>query len=224
MSTASHPRHLVLTLALAGCAALGLLGPVESAWAGAPAPQLSIAVDDGQTEARSATTLRYAVTVTNLGTKPVRNLQVSQTAPSGTTLVSVDSDGTKAKGTARWSLDVPAGKTVTVKTSVKVGANLPADLLRLAAVACASTGPKAPPTVCASDSDQLPAGAAAEQQQRRLDAAGVAGRPAWLLPVAGIALGALLIVGLAVWGFVVRGRRRHPGRSSGVRRRSTSNA
>ena len=222
MSTASHPRHLVLVLALAGCAALGLLGPVGPAWAGAPAPQLSIAVDDGQAEARSGTTLRYAVTVTNLGAKPVRNLQVSQTAPSGTTLASVDSDGTKA--TARWSLDVPAGKTVTVKTSVEVGANLPADLLRLAAVACASTGPKAPPTVCASDSDQLPAGAAAEQQQRRLDAAGVAGRPAWLLPVAGIALGALLIVGLAVWGFLARGRRRRPGRSSRVRRRSTSNA
>ena len=219
MSTASHPR----ILALAVCVALGLLGPVGPAEAGAPAPQLSIAVDDGQTEARSGTTLHYTVTVTNLGTKPVRDLQVSQTAPAGTTLASVDSDGAKAKGAARWSLDVPAGKRVTVKTSVKVGTDLPAELLRLAAVACASTGPKAPPTVCASDSDQLPAGAAAEQQQRRLDAAGVSGRPAWLLPVAGIALGALLIVGLAFWGFVVRGRR-HSRRSSGVRRRSTSNA
>ena len=223
MRTAPRPRYLFPALALAVCTALGVLGPVAPARAEVATPQLSITVDDGQVEARSGTTLRYAITVKNLGTKAVRDLQVSQTVPSGATLTSVGSDGSKAKGAARWSLDVGAGRSVTVRTSVKVGADLPPDLLRLAAVACASTGPKAPPTVCASDSDQLPAGAAAEQQQRRLDAAGVAGRPAWLVPAA-LGLGVVLLVGLGVGGWVVRGRRRHARRHAGVRRRSPSNA
>jgi hypothetical protein len=38
----------------------------------------------------------------------------------------------------------------------------PKELLRLASVACASASTNGPPIVCATDSDQLPAGAAAQ--------------------------------------------------------------
>jgi uncharacterized repeat protein (TIGR01451 family) len=184
---------------------LGLLGATSPAEAAAP-PQLSIGVDDGQTDARTGSTLRYVVTVTNLGTSTVRHLAVSQTVPPGTTLGPVRDGGTKAKGAVRWTLDVPAGKSVTLRTSVEVGQDLAPDELRLATVACASTTPRAAPLVCASDSDQLPAGATAAEDQRHLEAAATGGRPAWLLPT-GVAAGGLLLVGALVATGILRRRR-----------------
>ncbi|MGI3783021.1 MAG: hypothetical protein ACRYG2_19845 [Janthinobacterium lividum] len=210
MSTATRPR-LLTTLVLAAATVLGLLGTTTTASAAPAAPQLSIHVDDGQTEAHSGTTLRYAVTVSNLGGRPVRDLALSQTVPSSARLGTGDGGRTE-KGLVRWKVDVPAGKSVTVQTSMEVGKDLPADLLRLATVVCAGPSPKAAPTVCASDSDQLPAGAAAVQQQRQLEGAARPARPAWMLP-SGIALGGLLVVGALVAAVVLRRRRgQAPGR------------
>lgn len=201
MSTAARPlttRTLLLALL-----AVGLLGPLgalaPTAPARADAPQLSIRVDDGHTETTGGSTLRYAVTVTNLGGSRVRDLSVSQTVPPSTTLDSVSEGGAEKGGTVRWEVDVPAGRSVTLETSVEVERDLPPELLRLATVACAATSPKAAPVVCASDSDELPAGAAAAEQQRELDVApdeGAAGALPGGTALAGVA-------GLAGLGVVV---------------------
>lgn len=216
MSTAlpsrSLPRLLGHVLVLAAAGLLCALGSSRPALAAPAAPQLSISVDDGQAEARSTTTLRYTLTVTNLGSRPVRDLVVSQTVPTGTRAGRVADGGKTAKGAVRWTTDVPGGRSITLHTSIVVGPDLPADLFRLATVACAATSSTAAPTVCASDSDQLPAGAAVVAQQRDLGSTGVAARPAWLLP-AGLAAGGLLVGGALVVTAV---------RLQGGRRRSTA--
>lgn len=196
MTTMTRPWPTRL-LALVAAAVLGLVGLASTA---APAsadtggPQLSISVDDGQDETSSSATLHYRVTVSNLGGTTLRNLTVSQTLAPATKVVSVDDGGSTAKGEVRWAVDLAAGRSATLRTTVQVGKDLPPDLLRLATVACARTSPTAAPTVCGSDSDQLPAGAAAAQQERRLDAARSEHRTAWLLPT-GLVAGGLLLVG-----------------------------
>lgn len=211
MSTPARLRSTRI-LVLTTVAALGLLGAAGTAQADSGPPQLSIRVDDGQTDASSGTTLRYVLTVTNLGGERVRDLAVSQTVPPNTTLGPLDRGGRATKGVVRWQVDVPAGKSVTLRTSVEVGKDLPSGELRLATVACATTSPKASPIVCAADSDQLPAGAAAVAQQQHLDAAVIEGRPGWLLP-AGLAGGGLLLVGALVGtGMLVKRREEASGR------------
>ena len=210
MSTTTRTRP-VRTLVLVTVAVLGLLGTATPARADSGPPQLSIRVDDGQTEASSGATLRYALTVTNLGGRRVRDLAVSQTVPPRTTLGTVDRGGEASKGVVRWDVDVPAGGSVTLRSSVEVGKDLPPGELRLATVACAGTSPKDPPIVCASDSDQLPAGATAAEQQRQVEQA--AGRPrrAWLLPL-GLGTGALLVAALAALHVLRRRRGPDPAR------------
>lgn len=208
MSTATRPRParaLLRTLA-AGVAALGLLGAAGPAHADSGPPQLSIRVDDGRTDVVGGATLRYTLTVTNLGGKPVHDLVITQTVPGRSTLDAVDDGGTATRTAARWTVDLPPGRSLRLRSSVTLGKEPPAGELRLATVACASTSPKAPPVVCASDSDQLPAGAAAAHQQQRLDATASEHRPAWLVP-AGLVAGGLLLVGAAVTPTVLVRRR-----------------
>jgi uncharacterized repeat protein (TIGR01451 family) len=125
------------------------------------APQLSIAVDNGQTSAAVGDRLSYTVTVRNLGSAPVRGVRVSQTMPPGLRFESAGSRGVAKAGTVNWTLNLKATGSTTLHTSGTV-TKTPAELLRLATVACVRLSDKGPPTVCASHSDQLPAGAAAE--------------------------------------------------------------
>ena len=128
----------------------------------APAgPQLSIAIDNGRTSTTTGDKLDYVITVSNLGTTDIDGLLVNQTLPAGMTFGSADSSGTADAGKVSWTVDLKATETATLHTSMTVTAT-PAELLRLATVACASISADGPPIVCASDSDQLPAGAAAE--------------------------------------------------------------
>ncbi|MGS2643413.1 hypothetical protein [Streptosporangium sp. LJ11] len=129
-------------------------------------PSLSISIDNGRTSAEEGDRLTYAVTVRNTGATRVRDLELTQTLPAGLRFVSADGGGSASKGQVRWSADVPPGKDVTFHTVAEVGAT-PEDLLRLASIACANTEGSDRPIVCATHSDQLPAGAAAEAAHAR---------------------------------------------------------
>lgn len=69
--------------------------------------------------------LTYTVKIENHSKQDYTALPVSESAPEGTTLVSVDGKAvTGGQKTTSWTLDVPAGKSKTVKYTVKVDAPL----------------------------------------------------------------------------------------------------
>jgi uncharacterized repeat protein (TIGR01451 family) len=151
-------RTAALALGFALSAALALASPVAAT--ADSGPQLSIAIDDGEESAGAGDTLTYAVTIDNLGTSRVKKLRVSMSMPDGLELVSADHEGAERKAGVVWSVDLAPGGRATLHTTLEVG-RTPVDLLRLATVACAALPPATSPVVCASDSDELAAGAAA---------------------------------------------------------------
>jgi uncharacterized repeat protein (TIGR01451 family) len=152
--------------------ALALVAGGAPAFASGPVgPQLSIAVDNGRAAARPNQKLAYTITVTNLGTKTLKRLTVSQTVPVGSSFVSADSRGRQRARTVTWSVDVKAQRKVTVHSALTVASGSPDQLLRLATVACAQMSAKGPPVVCSTDSDQLPAGAEQAAESARSAAA-----------------------------------------------------
>lgn len=175
--------------------------PVSAAPTSTPvAPQLSIAVDNGHTSAEAGDKLDYVITLTNVGTEDVAGLLVTQSLPAGTSLLSADGQGDEKSDLVQWKVDLKATKEITFKTSLKL-AETPAEVLRLATVACAKVSAKAAPVVCASDSDMLPAGAAAAEAAQTMQTE-APGRAVWYVG-AGVALAA----GLATL-LVLRTRRR----------------
>jgi len=151
----------------AAAGALAVLLGLAPAYANADTtkPQLSIAVDNGHEAAVEGDRLGYVITVTNLGTSKVRDLVITQSVPAGATFVSADDQGVHRAGKVTWKLSLKATKKVILHASMTV-ATTPDELLRLATVACAQISATGPPLVCASDSDQLPAGAVAESAQQ----------------------------------------------------------
>ena len=176
-------------------------------------PQLSIAVDNGRTSAAVGEAFTYTITAVNLGTTNIPGLVVTQTVPTGLTFGSADAGGTANSDTVTWNIDLKATESSTFHTTMSVVAT-PADLLRLATVACASLTPGGSPIVCASDSDQLPAGAAAESSQAAAAAAAdtaaatsTGAGPSWWW--IGGAIGLVVLVALAM-GIIVRIRSTSP--------------
>ena len=167
----------------------------------APSPSLSISVDNGRSTLAPGDASDYTITLANLGARPVRSLRLSQTVPPGSSVVTTGSGGTVRAGTVRWTLDVPASGQVVLRTTLRVSDPAPPDLLRLATVACAAVSTDAPPLVCATDSDELPAGVTAAQQQAAAPA--TTGRSWW--PYVG---GGALLTGAVLGGIVVLRRRR----------------
>jgi len=151
-------------------------GPPTSAAASAAAatapavtgPQLSIAVDNGKTSTTTGDQLDYVITLQNLGSTDVHGLLVDQSLPTGLQFGTADSGGAADAKGVNWTVDLKATQTATFHTTMTVAAT-PAELLRLATVACASTSAAGPPIVCASHSDQLPAGAVAEAAKAAMD-------------------------------------------------------
>ena len=197
--------HLLAAAALALVATLAA-APLPARGA-EPAPQLSIAVDDGHTSVAAGGKLGYTVTVTNLGTRTVRGLWVSQNVPAGAVFVSAGRHGTVRSGSVRWRVTLGAGQKTTMTTSMTVAARPPATLLRLASVACAAGSQTGRPLVCASDSDELPAGAAATAAQAKLQSGGSASPPGWG-PYAASGVAAAVLLGAAAW--LLRRRSQHP--------------
>ncbi|MGC4811004.1 hypothetical protein ACLQ29_10805 [Micromonospora sp. DT228] len=170
--------------------------PKPSASASPPGPLLSITVDDGRTEVAAGDELTYRLTVRNLGTTKVADIKVSQSLPTGLTLVSADRGGKSRDGAVTWDTDLTVGQESTFTTVARVG-ETPKDLLRLATVACATAKDGKKPLVCATHSDLLPAGAVAPAAER----SGMS----W--PWSAGAVVALLIVGLGAI-VLLRHRRR----------------
>jgi len=165
------------------------------------APQLSIAVDNGHTTAAAGDRLTYTISVQNLGTAEVADLHVTQSMPTGLKFVSADSAGTAKAGSVHWTLDLKTAGETKVHSTMTV-ADTPRELLRMATVACASTSADDPPIVCASHSDQLPAGAAAEAASARSAAPSPDGLNPWYLALGlGVIVAALIVV------LVIRRRR-----------------
>ncbi|TDW24391.1 DUF11 domain-containing protein [Kribbella kalugense] len=159
-------RHLLMTPLRMSCG-LGLTAAAllvaSSTDAGASTtPQLSIAVDSSRTSAAVGDLLPYAITVRNLGGTAITGLKISQSVPTGLRFKSADLAGTAHPLSIEWSVNLKAGGTATVHSTMTV-TKTPPELLRLATVACARSIAKAPPIVCAASSAQLPAGAAAER-------------------------------------------------------------
>ncbi|MER6825864.1 hypothetical protein ABT352_07740 [Streptosporangium sp. NPDC000563] len=167
-------------------------------------PSLSISIDNGRTAAEEGDRLTYTVKVRNTGATRVRELDLTQTLPTGLRFVSADGQGSASKGQVRWSVDVPPGKEATFHTVAEVGAT-PADLLRLASIACASIEGNDRPIVCATHSDQLPAGAAAAEAEH-VAAHPVSSRLGYVGMGAAAALSVLVLAGLLLLRRSRRGR------------------
>lgn len=181
------PRTLAGALLMAACA----WGSGVTAEA-APAPQLSIGVDNGRTSATAGDTLTYVVTVRNLGTDAVKGLAVTQNAPSGLKVESVDPAGTVGASGPEWTVDLDVGAEAVFHSTMTVSPTSP-ELMRLATVACAALS-GGQPIVCASHSDQLPAGAARDALSS--PAVPASGGFGWWLTGGGLVLA--LVAGLLV--------------------------
>jgi uncharacterized repeat protein (TIGR01451 family) len=132
-----------------------------SARAATPAgPTLSIGVSDGTNTAKPGDLLSYTVNIRNLGSASAPPLVVALMLPPAFKLLSASGGGAKAAGQVKWQVSLPAGHSGAFRVVGRVGPT-PRQLLRLDAVACATTGKGAKPIVCAASTNELPAGAAA---------------------------------------------------------------
>lgn len=169
-----------------------------------PAPQLSIAVDDGRASTAAGDTLKSVITVRNLGTDDVVGLKITQSMSTGVTFGSADAAGIAKDGAIDWTVNVRAGGEAVLHSTMTVSPTAP-ELLRLATVACARSSTDTPPIVCASDSDQLPAGALAERPTATPD------DTVWWILAGGVGL---LGVAVVVTVLMRRRRTRRPTRTS----------
>lgn len=195
---AAEPVRRILLVGAVLVSAMAVFEPITAVAAPAKSPpQLSIAVDDGRLTATKGDKLSYTLTVTNLGTAEIKNLQVTQTVPTTARFVTADSGGAEAKGAVTWKVNLKPTKTETFHTSLTVLSS-PDAVLRLATVACAKVSAKSPPLVCAADSNELPAGAAARTGPSAPTRAGVLGTPfIWWYLGGGVALLAAVAIVLA---------------------------
>jgi uncharacterized repeat protein (TIGR01451 family) len=171
-------------------------------------PRLSIGVSDDRASAKVGDRLSYTVSVRNVGTAEVPHLTITLTLPRGVPLSAISRHGTSAGEKATWHASVPAGRTETFRATGQVN-RPPAQMVRLAAVACAAAKSGGNPIVCAADLDRTPAGAAA--------AAVKSGRPGdptgTLVTVGGAAVAVCAVIAFVVVSRRTRRRRgtRHPG-------------
>jgi uncharacterized repeat protein (TIGR01451 family) len=135
------------------------------AGAGQNSPALSINVTDGTNTAKPGDVLSYTVNIRNIGSAGAPPLEVALMLPPAFKLLSASGDGTPSAGQVKWRVSLPAGRSSTFRVVGRVG-RTPGQLLRLDAIACATTAKGVKPIVCAASSDELPAGIAAAARTR----------------------------------------------------------
>jgi uncharacterized repeat protein (TIGR01451 family) len=165
-------------------------------------PRLSISVSDGRASAKIGDRLSYVVSIRNIGMSAAPHLTITLTLPPGVPLSSVSRHGASAGEKVTWHASVRAGRTQTFRATGRV-TRPPAQLVRLAAVACAVAKGGRNPSVCAADLDRSPAGAAAAAVRSGRGAAS-AGDPAGVYATVGGA--AVAVVGVIAL-VLVTGRR-----------------
>jgi uncharacterized repeat protein (TIGR01451 family) len=126
----------------------------------ASVPALSIGVSDGRTAVKAGDQLTYVVSVRDGGTRSAPHLKITQTLSAGLEFLSASPHGTAANGQVAWYAGIRAGGTQSFRVVARV-TRPPAQVLRLAAVACAAADGSSRPIVCAAHLDRLPAAAAA---------------------------------------------------------------
>jgi len=126
----------------------------------ASVPALTIGVSDGRTAAKAGDQLTYVVSVRDSGARGAPHLKITQTLSAGLEFLSASPHGTAANGQVAWYAGIPAGRTQTFRVVARV-TRPPAQVLRLAAVACAAADGSSRPIVCAAHLDRLPAAAVA---------------------------------------------------------------
>ncbi len=119
-------------------------------------PRLTISITDGRTAVKPGDQLTYLVSVQDNGTRGAPHLKITQTLPAGLEFLSASGHGVAAHGQVAWSAGLAAGGTETFRVAARV-TRTPAQLLRLAAVACAAAPGSSSPIVCAAHLDRLPA-------------------------------------------------------------------
>jgi uncharacterized repeat protein (TIGR01451 family) len=170
--------------------------------AGQNSPALSIDVSDGTNTAKPGDLLSYTVNIRNIGSASTPLLEVALTLPPAFRLLSASGDGTRGAGQVKWRVSLPVGRSSTFRVAGRVG-RTPGQLLRLDAIACATTGKGVKPIVCAASSDELPAGIAAAVRARAVAAPSADHLIRYLL----VAVAALVLV-LVLGGLALIARRR----------------
>jgi len=170
-------------LAVAAAALAGAVAPVGAPASAAPAPLLAIAVDDGARQVEAGQAMHYKITLRNHGTAAVP-LTVTVDAPAALTGLAPDSSGTVAGHTVRWQVTVPARGQSELLVAGGVAGTVPADLTRLALVACATLPDGKAPIVCGTDLDGVarPAPAPARSAWWRWPLIGLAGLQVLTVP------------------------------------------
>ena len=135
------------------------------AGAGQNSPALSIDVSDGTTTAKPGDVLSYTVNIRNIGSASAPALEVALILPPAFKLLSASGDGAQDAGQIKWRVSLQAGRSGAFRVVGRVG-RTPGQLLRLDAIACATTEKGVKPIVCAAASNELPAGAAAAAHAR----------------------------------------------------------
>jgi uncharacterized repeat protein (TIGR01451 family) len=216
----AHPKPMAIITASPGQSATASPGPSATVSAKPPAVagtaphrlQLSIGVTDSRQRVQAGDLVTYAVKVDNIGKRNAPRLRIVQTLPAGLKLISASRHPAMHAGQLTWRLSLAAGHTSKFRVVGKVG-KTPQQLLRLATIACATTGGSTRPIVCAAHSDELPAGAVAAAHASQAAGAKSAGPAAGYLRPAGAVLVLAIVAG---GGFLLIRRRRtahhRPGR------------
>ena len=135
------------------------------AGAGQNSPALSIDVSDGTNTAKPGDVLSYKVNIRNIGSASAPPLEVALILPPAFKLLSASGDGAQHAGQVKWRVSLQADRSSAFRVVGRVG-RTPGQLLRLDAIACATTGKDVKPIVCAASSDEMPAGIAAAAATR----------------------------------------------------------
>jgi uncharacterized repeat protein (TIGR01451 family) len=154
-------------------------------------PGLAISISDGTVSARPGQVLTYTASLRNTGTVSISRLTVTGTLSAGLKVTWASDDGVVKAGQVTWSTALPAAATRKFRLTAKV-TRTPAQMLRLAAVACVTLSGARQPAVCAAHLDRLPVAQA--RPARRSGVAGPVLLAATALAVAASCLLALLLI------------------------------
>lgn len=124
------------------------------------APPMSIEISDGVDKAAPGAKLAYRIIVHNQGGEELKNLRVEQHVPDTAGRPEASEGGKVAEnGVISWSGDVKPQAKAEFTARIELG-KTDKKALRIASTACAFLDGAKAPTVCASDLDTLPGGAA----------------------------------------------------------------